>query len=587
MEEHDGLNMSFAGCGFLGLYYAGVAVCIKKYGAHLKFKNVSGASAGALAACTLLCDMSAEEYINDILEMVLEARNRTLGPFSPSFNLHEAIKKKLRKVLPQDAHVQVAGRLRVSLTRIRDGRNVIVSDFKSRDELVDCLAASSFVPVFSGLVPPKFRGVRYIDGMFTDNLPRLHDDTITVSPFSGESDICPRDDSTPFFHVNFSNTSIAMSLKNLYHFSTILWPPAPEVLAEFCKMGFDDALRYLQRHNYISCTRCLSIQSTYVISEDDGDYDPQCDKCDAARQDAVAGVLPEVVDTIFQGYIDAANKGLYNWLLSHRGVRVISLLTLPYTVPIDCAYAFIVKVRDLLPQMVGNLKKMTDFLVGELLKVLEKMGSKAGYKLSATLRMEYAIGGEGKCEDKQIKIDFHVDDRNLDVATLKAGKALSRKNSLKADDADSYDNILEVTSKHDAILAFYYTDENNKLQMTEIFDVTDCSECGIPEALETGLHASDALEAGLHASGASKSSNESKNDSDTGTLDTVLLHDKFENSDGSSASETVQSANDSRGESSIKDEDILEKEAVFKFSPPVDIPGSENRAESFSAETES
>ncbi|CAB0017725.1 unnamed protein product [Nesidiocoris tenuis] len=483
MEEHDGLNMSFAGCGFLGLYYAGVAVCIKKYGAHLKFKNVSGASAGALAACTLLCDMSAEEYINDILEMVLEARNRTLGPFSPSFNLHEAIKKKLRKVLPQDAHVQVAGRLRVSLTRIRDGRNVIVSDFKSRDELVDCLAASSFVPVFSGLVPPKFRGVRYIDGMFTDNLPRLHDDTITVSPFSGESDICPRDDSTPFFHVNFSNTSIAMSLKNLYHFSTILWPPAPEVLAEFCKMGFDDALRYLQRHNYISCTRCLSIQSTYAISEDDGDYDPQCDKCDAARQDAVAGVLPEVVDTIFQGYIDAANKGLYNWLLSHRGVRVISLLTLPYTVPIDCAYAFIVKVRDLLPQMVGNLKKMTDFLQSRL----------------------------------QI-----VGDAAHGIRHRRRGK-----NSLKADDADSYDNILEVTSKHDAILAFYYTDENNKLQMTEIFDVTDCSECGIPEALETGLHASDALETGLHASGAAKSSNESKNDSDTGTLDTELLSVAF------------------------------------------------------------
>lgn len=32
-----------------------------------------------------------------------------------------------------------------------------------------------------------------MDGGFTDNLPILDNNTITISPFSGLTDICPRD----------------------------------------------------------------------------------------------------------------------------------------------------------------------------------------------------------------------------------------------------------------------------------------------------------------------------------------------------------------------------------------------------------
>lgn len=39
-------NLSFAGCGFLGIYHVGVAVCFKKYAPHLLVKKISGASAG-------------------------------------------------------------------------------------------------------------------------------------------------------------------------------------------------------------------------------------------------------------------------------------------------------------------------------------------------------------------------------------------------------------------------------------------------------------------------------------------------------------------------------------------------------------
>uniref|UniRef100_A0A182K5Z7 PNPLA domain-containing protein n=1 Tax=Anopheles christyi TaxID=43041 RepID=A0A182K5Z7_9DIPT len=73
------MNLSFAGCGFLGIYHVGVAVAFKKYAPHLLLHRISGASAGALAACCLLCDMplGAEKYCIE-----LEPKRRRLLPLS-------------------------------------------------------------------------------------------------------------------------------------------------------------------------------------------------------------------------------------------------------------------------------------------------------------------------------------------------------------------------------------------------------------------------------------------------------------------------------------------------------------------------
>lgn len=67
----------------------------------------------------------------------------------------------------------------------------------------------------------------------------------------------------------------------------ILFPPKPEILANMCKQGFDDALRFLHRNNLINCTRCLAVQSTFVVSEttdEQLEFDPQCRECKLHRQ---------------------------------------------------------------------------------------------------------------------------------------------------------------------------------------------------------------------------------------------------------------------------------------------------------------
>ena len=45
---------------------------------------------------------------------------------------------------------------------------------------------------------------RYVDGALTDNIPVLDSATITVSPFAGESDICPNDFSSSLHHISLA-----------------------------------------------------------------------------------------------------------------------------------------------------------------------------------------------------------------------------------------------------------------------------------------------------------------------------------------------------------------------------------------------
>ena len=58
----------------------------------------------------------------------------------------------------------------------------------------------------------------YLDGGVSDNIPVLDGNTITVSPFSGESDICPRDPMGNAMHMHLANTSIQLSGHNIYRY---------------------------------------------------------------------------------------------------------------------------------------------------------------------------------------------------------------------------------------------------------------------------------------------------------------------------------------------------------------------------------
>ncbi|XP_001355315.3 1-acylglycerol-3-phosphate O-acyltransferase Pnpla3 [Drosophila pseudoobscura] len=298
------MNLSFAGCGFLGIYHVGVAVCLKKHAPQLLLERIGGASAGALAACCLLCDLPIETMAADFLRVVGEARRHPLGPFSPWFNLQRCLLEGMQRELPEDAHRRVSGRLRISLTRVRDRCNVVMSEFGSRQELLQALLCSCFIPGLSGLIPPQVRGVRYMDGAFSDNLPLLDEDTVTVSPFCGESDICPRDRSSHLFHlnINWANTCIRISRPNLRRMLRIVLPGRAEFLSSFCQQGYDDALYFLNRNNLIG----------------------RLQKWDQCQEHLLPQAVRDTIDGY--GYMEQANKELGQWL-SHpqSGIQLFCL----------------------------------------------------------------------------------------------------------------------------------------------------------------------------------------------------------------------------------------------------------------------
>lgn len=79
----------------------------------------------------------AEKCCADLMLMAKQARKHKLGPLHPSFNLLQFVKDSLLSSLPEDAHARASGKLCVSLTRVSDGRNVLVSEFNSREELIE------------------------------------------------------------------------------------------------------------------------------------------------------------------------------------------------------------------------------------------------------------------------------------------------------------------------------------------------------------------------------------------------------------------------------------------------------------------
>lgn len=84
--------LSFSGCGFLGLYHVGVAICINEHRHLLKIEKIGGASAGALTGAHLLCGGEFGEVILELFEVATKARSGWLGPFSPSFNIVEHLR---------------------------------------------------------------------------------------------------------------------------------------------------------------------------------------------------------------------------------------------------------------------------------------------------------------------------------------------------------------------------------------------------------------------------------------------------------------------------------------------------------------
>uniref|UniRef100_A0A1I8EYE7 PNPLA domain-containing protein n=2 Tax=Wuchereria bancrofti TaxID=6293 RepID=A0A1I8EYE7_WUCBA len=243
--------LSFSGCGFLGVYHFGVLKELNRDGKALmkRVKRCAGASAGALAAAlwTFQPD-NAEKGFNDVIKMATEIISLRFGVLSPNFALHKSLQKIVDLYIPEDIS-NAQDKLCISLTDQKKNVNRLISQFTSRNYLIDCLLASCYIPFYSGSSPPVIDGDQYIDGGFTNNLPVFEElPTITISPFSGSAIIAPNDyDSLSFreWRLRVGTQELKVNVQNMIRGAQALFPPNLDVLKSYYEMGQRDAMRFL------------------------------------------------------------------------------------------------------------------------------------------------------------------------------------------------------------------------------------------------------------------------------------------------------------------------------------------------------
>uniref|UniRef100_A0A8C9DAF9 Patatin like phospholipase domain containing 4 n=1 Tax=Panthera leo TaxID=9689 RepID=A0A8C9DAF9_PANLE len=155
------INLSFAACGFLGIYHLGAASALYRHGRKLlkDVKAFAGASAGSLVATVLLTAPERIEECNEFTyKFAEEIRRQSFGALTPGYDFMARLRSGMDLILPANAHELAHNRLHVSITNTKTRQNYLVSKFSSREDLIKVLLASSFLPIYAGVKPVEYNG---------------------------------------------------------------------------------------------------------------------------------------------------------------------------------------------------------------------------------------------------------------------------------------------------------------------------------------------------------------------------------------------------------------------------------------------
>ncbi|XP_010150414.1 PREDICTED: patatin-like phospholipase domain-containing protein 1 [Eurypyga helias] len=228
------------------MYEIGVWAALQKLSPDIlkSASRIYGSSSGSVVATLALCECDVDEI--KLVFTTLEASfQRRVGHGGKVLKFLEEV---LNKYLPPNAHQLVSGKLHVILTRVHDWRSVVVSEFASREDLIQAIICSCFIPLYCGFLPPMHRGVRYVDGelsIWQANI--VSRTTITVSAFAGEYDICPRDGPAAFFTFQLSDCILQISKRNICRLQYVFHLPTRQVLDQLYNHGYQDTASFLKR----------------------------------------------------------------------------------------------------------------------------------------------------------------------------------------------------------------------------------------------------------------------------------------------------------------------------------------------------
>ncbi|NWI55650.1 PLPL1 protein, partial [Calyptomena viridis] len=206
-------SILFRGCSFLIIYEAGVLAAMRELSPDIlkSASRIYGSSSGSIIGIAGLCECDIGKGCAFLF--IQSLKRLDVWEF---WRILKNLRCVLEKCLPPNAHELVSGKLHIVLTRVHDWRAVTVSEFSSREDLIQAVMCSCFIPGYFGFNFNTYHGVRYVDGelaMWTADF--VSRDTITVSAFAGEYDICPKDGAAAFLTFHFSDCILELSKRNL------------------------------------------------------------------------------------------------------------------------------------------------------------------------------------------------------------------------------------------------------------------------------------------------------------------------------------------------------------------------------------
>ena len=158
----------FCGCGGLYNYSLGIAKIIqelKKEIPEIELEYI-GISAGCYPALLLALDLDITKLFYSFNKELLENINKCyLGSFT---NWYSYVKKYSLKYIPEDSFK--TNNLCISFTTITGAisiENKLINKWESNEDLISCMIASSYIPVFGGNICTNYKGQKCIDGTLT------------------------------------------------------------------------------------------------------------------------------------------------------------------------------------------------------------------------------------------------------------------------------------------------------------------------------------------------------------------------------------------------------------------------------------
>lgn len=173
------IDLVCSGGGLKGYFVTGAAYVLRR---QLKSRNIriaryAGASCGAWATMFMATGISTRDWMHTYRLSQRYCENETTES-----HIHSAYRDMwpwIKERLPEDAYKRVRGKLFLSVTifdKWGRPRNKLVTDFRSNEDLfATCLASSSIPYITETDFGKRFRGMRVVDGGFTDNCPVFND----------------------------------------------------------------------------------------------------------------------------------------------------------------------------------------------------------------------------------------------------------------------------------------------------------------------------------------------------------------------------------------------------------------------------